>query len=27
MKIGTVGILMTTTYSAATTPTWPGKCT
>jgi type IV fimbrial biogenesis protein FimT len=27
MKIGTVGMLMTTTYSAATTPTWPGACT
>ena len=27
MKIGTVGMLLTTTYSAATTPAWPGACT
>jgi type IV fimbrial biogenesis protein FimT len=27
LKISTVGMLMTTRYSAATTPTWPGPCT
>jgi type IV fimbrial biogenesis protein FimT len=26
VKINTVGMLMTTTYSAATTPAWPGAC-
>jgi type IV fimbrial biogenesis protein FimT len=27
VKINTVGMLITTTYSAPTTPAWPGKCT